>query len=98
MVKCVMCEQYFEPSPEAVKAWVESAAVFDPTDWECPACEEAYDNFLAAEQSAEQPCPACGGRGHYPVNGHEATCEWCQDTGHPDYTLLPRESRTDGSG
>jgi hypothetical protein len=30
---------------------------------------------------ARQPCPACGDKGHYPVNGHEATCEWCQDVG-----------------
>jgi len=53
MVKCVMCGNEFEPKPEELKAWVESGTDFDPTDWECHTCEEAYDNWLAAQQSVE---------------------------------------------
>lgn len=60
MVKCVMCGKEFEPKPEELKAWAESGADFDPTDWECPACEEAYDNWLAAQQGVEPTVESVG--------------------------------------
>ncbi len=42
-VPCYQCGQPFEPSPDALKAWVESDRTFDPTDWVCPACSAAEE-------------------------------------------------------
>ena len=60
MVKCVMCGNEFEPKPEELKAFAESGADFDPTDWECPTCEVAYDSWLAAQQSVEPTVESVG--------------------------------------
>lgn len=29
----------------------------------------------------KQTCPACHGKKSYPINGHDAPCEWCDENG-----------------
>lgn len=56
MVTCYKCGKEFEPDPVKVKEWVDSELPFDPTDWECPACAEAEEEYLwelQCEQEAE---------------------------------------------
>ena len=39
----------------------------------------AAEHLRASEN--EQDCPACHGKKSYPVNGHDAPCEWCRENG-----------------
>ena len=56
-VTCFMCNETFFPPKKQVDDFMNSGHVYDPTDWECPACELAQ-----AERDHEELefCPPIG--------------------------------------
>jgi hypothetical protein len=54
MVECYVCDKYFEPSAEALKAWAESQAPFWPEDWRCDDCRRAEDELAELADSVER--------------------------------------------
>ena len=55
MVNCCICNRSFEPDPARLKAWAESGRSFDPTDWECPDCQNYEPEHEAMEVAGDQP-------------------------------------------
>ena len=60
MVNCYTCDRPFEPDPVRLKAWAESGHPFDPTDWQCQACQEAEAEYYERQISEEADLLAVG--------------------------------------
>jgi PRTRC genetic system protein C len=53
-VPCYSCGEIFQPDADKLRAWAESGAPYDPTDWECPECARLDAGLPPADADAPE--------------------------------------------